>query len=780
MHLITAKKQLSPNVFRMDVLAPRVAEIRQPGQFVIVRTGPLSERIPLTIAGSDPKTGTITLVIQAVGKSTIEMTSKSVGDSFQDIAGPLGRPTELIEKGRAVCVGGGVGTAVVYPIAQGLRDLGVEVINIIGGRSKEWVIFEEELSALGQTIVCTDDGSYGMHGFVTTALQGVIESGEVNAVYAVGPVPMMMNVAKMTKPLGIHTIVSLNPIMIDGTGMCGGCRVSVAGKTQFACVDGPEFDGHQVDFRELTERLSSYRDYERHALERYEAGCHIGLGAAPVEVGMEDHILQNNWVSDDAVTYGMPVTAKERMKIVRQKMPEQHAGERRANFLEVNLGFDARLAVLEAERCLLCKAKECVAGCPVFIDIPQFIKHIYEGDMESAARVLIRDNSLPAVTGRVCPQETQCEAECIRGIKGAPVAIGYLERYVADWVRANEELVAPKTPEPSGKKIAIVGSGPAGLTAAGELVKHGHDITIYEAFHKPGGVLVYGIPEFRLPKAIVKEEVDRLIKQGVKLECNVVIGKTYTLNELRERFDAVFVANGAGLPVFMGVNGENLKGVYSANEYLTRVNLMAAYNFPNADTPVLKGRNVAVVGGGNVAMDAVRTAKRLGAEASTIVYRRSRAEMPARVEEVEHAAEEGIIFEMLVAPTEVLGDEKGWVSGMTCQRMSLGEPDASGRRRPVPIVGSEFTIPCDVLIVAVGTRANPLLTASCPDLKLNRWGNIIADDYGRTSVKGVWAGGDITRGAATVILAMGDGKKSASSIDHYLRSGDWPVAEGAA
>lgn len=773
MNLITNKQQLAPNVFRIDVFAPRIAEIRQPGQFVIIRKGPLSERIPLTIADGDKANGTITLVIQAVGKSTIELTSLNVGDSIQDVAGPLGKATELIESGRAVCVGGGVGTAVVHPIAQGLMANGVEVISIIGGRSREWVIFEEELKNLGRTIVCTDDGSYGVKGFVTTALKEVLDNARIDAVYAVGPVPMMMNVAKLTEPFKVPTVVSLNPIMIDGTGMCGGCRVSVGGKTMFACVDGPEFDGHKVDFKELSERLASYQTYEREALQHFEEGCRVGLGASINTTEITEHPMLANWVSDEVLTFGTPVSNKEKMKIVRQKMPEQHAETRRSNFTEVNLGFDAKLALLEAQRCIQCKEKQCIAGCPVMIDIPQFIKHITEGDLEAAAKILVRDNSLPAVTGRVCPQETQCEALCIRGIKGAPVAIGYLERYIADWARNHEELLGIHTPVPTGKKVAIVGSGPAGLTAAGELVKLGHDITIYEAFHKPGGVLVYGIPEFRLPKAIVQEEVDRLTRQGVKIEFNAVIGKTYTLNELIEDFDAVFVANGAGLPVFMGVPGENLKGVYSANEYLTRVNLMTAFSFPETDTPVFKANNVAVVGGGNVAMDAVRTAKRLGAQNSTIVYRRSKAEMPARVEEVEHAAEEGILFEMLVAPTEVLSDDKGWVSGMKCQRMALGEPDASGRRRPVPIEGSDFIVPCDILIVAVGTRANPLLTSTCPDLALNKWGNIVADDFGRTSLKGVWAGGDITRGAATVILAMGDGKKSAGSIHKYLTEGVW-------
>ena len=465
------------------------------------------------------------------------------------------------------------------------------------------------------------------------------------------------------------------------------------------------------------------------------------------------------------------LSGKERLAIERQRMREQDAGARAHNFSEVNLGFTAELALLEARRCLQCKSAKCIAGCPVLVDIPRFINLVAEGDLASAAASLLGDNALPAVTGRVCPQETQCEERCVRGLKGAPVAVGYLERFVADWAREHAAEIPQTSPAPpSGKKVAVVGSGPAGLTAAGELVKFGHDVTIYEAFHTPGGVLVYGIPEFRLPKDIVRQEVERLQQQGVKIECNVIVGKTYTLPELREEFDAIFIANGAGLPVFMNVPGENLKGVYSANEYLTRVNLMAAYAFPESDTPVLRGKKVVVVGGGNVAMDSVRTAKRLGADQATIAYRRSKTEMPARVEEVHHAEEEGIIFDLLVAPVEVLGNEQGWVTGLKCQRMELGEPDASGRRRPVPVPGSEFVIEADIVVVAVGTRANPLLTATAPDLKLNKWGNIEADERGMTSIPGVFAGGDIVRGAATVILAMGDGKCAAKAIDEYLKS----------
>lgn len=461
----------------------------------------------------------------------------------------------------------------------------------------------------------------------------------------------------------------------------------------------------------------------------------------------------------------------ERMKIDRQSMPEQSAMERARNFKEVNLGLANEVAKLEANRCIQCKNAKCVGGCPVGVDIPGFLTALSEGDLAKAADVLYDSNVLPGITGRVCPQETQCESSCLRGNKGEPVAIGYLERFVADWARENRNQVVELAPR-SGKRVAIVGSGPAGLTCAGELAKRGHEVTVFEALHTPGGVLMYGIPEFRLPKKIVEVEINKLKELGIKIECNVVIGQTYTIADLmgEEGFDAVFIANGAGLPVFQGIPGENLKGVYSANEYLTRVNLMGAYNSENFDTPVLPAKRVVVVGGGNTAMDAVRTAKRLGAE-TTLVYRRSRAEMPARVEEIKHAEEEGVQFDFLVNPVEVLADEDRWVRAVKCIRMELGEPDDSGRRRPVEVRGSEFEIPCEIFIEAIGVRANPLLTQTTPDLKVNKWGYIEIDENNMTSIPGVFAGGDIVRGAATVILAMGDGKDTARSIDRYLSCG---------
>ena len=462
----------------------------------------------------------------------------------------------------------------------------------------------------------------------------------------------------------------------------------------------------------------------------------------------------------------------ERMKIPRQTMPEQEPEVRAHNFNEVNLGMPYEAAQLEAQRCLQCKDAKCVEGCPVGVDIAGFIVAIAEDDLAKAADIMYDANVLPGITGRVCPQETQCEEVCIRGKKGTPVAIGYLERFIADWAREHQTKVM--TPPPStGKRAAIVGAGPAGLTCAGELAKKGHDVTVFEALHKPGGVLLYGIPEFRLPKAIIDQEVGKLQELGVKIECNVVIGQTYTIGGLmnEEGFDTVFIANGAGLPVFQGIPGEHLKGVYSANEYLTRVNLMGAFKGDDSDTPIIRSNSVVVVGGGNTAMDSIRTARRLGADPAVLVYRRSRKEMPARIEEIKHAEEEGVKLDLLVNPIEILSTEDGWVRGVICQRMELGEPDQSGRRRPVPIPGSEFEYPCEVFVEAIGTGANPLLTQTTPELKTNKWGNIDVDENRQTSMPGVFAGGDIVRGGATVILAMGDGKDAAAAMHNYLTNG---------
>jgi glutamate synthase (NADPH/NADH) small chain len=462
------------------------------------------------------------------------------------------------------------------------------------------------------------------------------------------------------------------------------------------------------------------------------------------------------------------LTAKERLAIPRVAMPEREAEVRARDFEEVNLGLEAGAAVQEAKRCLNCKRRPCVAGCPVGVRIPEFLAEVAAGDFAAAARILRRDNALPGTTGRVCPQEKQCEALCVCGKSSEPVAIGWLERFVADWAEAH--LSPPQAPaERTGRRVCVVGSGPGGLTAAGELARMGHEVTVFEALHAPGGVLRYGIPEFRLPKRIVDGEVANLQALGVRIETNVIVGKTVTVSQIMDDFDACFIANGAGLPLFLNVPGENLKGVYSANEYLTRVNLMGAYR-PDAATPIARGDTAVVFGGGNTALDAVRTARRLGSGRAVLAYRRSRAEMPARQEEVKHAEQEGVEFQFLVSPVELLGGEDGWLRGVRLQRMELGEPDASGRRRPVAIEGSEFEMPSDLAIIAIGTRANPLLTSACPELEVNRWGNIEVDENQMTSISGVFAGGDIVRGGATVILAMGDGKAAAAAIDRYLEA----------
>ena len=456
------------------------------------------------------------------------------------------------------------------------------------------------------------------------------------------------------------------------------------------------------------------------------------------------------------------------VKIPRQAMPEQPASERRHNFKEVPLGYTPEMASKEASRCIQCKKPGCVDGCPVGIDIPGFIKPIAAGDMEASVAKLAERTALPAVCGRVCPQESQCEEKCVLGKKGEPVAIGRLERYAADWARESNHNVIPPKAAATGKKVAVVGSGPASLTVAGDLILKGHEVTVFEALHQPGGVLVYGIPEFRLPKAIVQRECDALATLGVKFELNAVIGRIKTIDELLEDHDAVFIAVGAGTPTMLGISGENLVGVFSANEYLTRSNLMKAYLFPQYDTPMYQGKKVAVFGAGNVAMDAARSALRLGAEDVKIVYRRSRDEIPARAEEVHHAEEEGVEMCLLSAPLEFLGDDQSRLTGVRLQKMELGEPDSSGRRRPVPIKGSEYTIDISLAVVAVGTAANPLITSTTPGLAVNKWGHIEADENGKTKKTGVWAGGDIVTGAATVILAMGAGRLAADSMHQYL------------
>jgi glutamate synthase (NADPH/NADH) small chain len=608
------------------------------------------------------------------------------------------------------------------------------------------LILEDEMKAVSTELyVTTDDGSYGHHGFVTDVLKQIIAKGEkIVEVVGIGPVIMMKAVCDVTKPHSIRTIVSLNTIMVDGTGMCGCCRATIGGETKFVCVDGPEFDGHLVEFKELIARQKMYNREERRA--------------------MWDHQCK------------LEFQAKQLKKTKRrERMPEQDPKKRIQNFNEVALGYTRENAIREASRCLQCKNMPCVEGCPVNITIPAFIKKVKEGDFMGAIHVIKETNALPAVCGRVCPQESQCESKCVLGKKGEPIAIGRLERFSADYEAQQGDIRVPEIAKPTGKKVAVIGAGPAGLTVAGELSKKGHEVTVYEALHKAGGVLVYGIPEFRLPKAIVQREVDYVGKLGAKIKVDVIVGQAVTVDELfAQGFDAIFVGTGAGLPYFLNIPGENLNGVYSANEFLTRANLMKAYLFPEYDTPVRVGSKVAVIGGGNVAMDSARVAKRLGADHVYLVYRRSRAEMPARAEEAHHAEEEGIDFRLLTNPIKVVGDENGWVTGLEVVKQQLGEPDASGRRRPMDIPGSNYIIDVDVVIVAIGQGPNPILTQSGAGLELRKSGNIVADtETGKTSRKGVFAGGDIVTGAATVILAMGAGRKAAAAMDEYLKTGKW-------
>ena len=735
-NLILKKIQHSDVIVEYQIHCPVIARSAEPGQFVIVRGDDRGERVPLTIADFDRETGVLTLVMQVVGLASHKLDDFREGDRFRDIVGPLGHKSDIEKFGTVVLVGGGLGIAPVYPIQRALKNAGNKIISIIGSRSKDLLFWEDRMKETSdQFFVMTDDGSAGEKGLVTAPLQKLIDAGEkIDRVIAIGPPIMMRAVTEVTRPHAIKTIVSLNSIMIDGTGMCGGCRVEVGGETKFTCVDGPEFDAHEVNFPLLFTRMSAYKDKELDAYNIHKE-------------------------TDKPVAKAAG----------RTPMPEQEPQVRARNFDEVALGYTPEMARAEAMRCLRCKKPLCVEGCPVNVNIPAFITEIAEGRFLSAARILKTTNNLPAVCGRVCPQETQCEAKCILGKKGEPVAIGRLERFAADFEAAAGPADVPELPMPSGKRVAIIGAGPAGLTAGADLALKGHQPVIFEALHAPGGVLAYGIPEFRLPKAIVKRECDYLGSLGVELKVNYPVGPTVTVEDLlRNGFDAVFIGSGAGLPWFLGIPGENLNGVYSSNEILTRINLMKAYQFPNYDTPVLVGRNVCVCGGGNVAMDAARSMLRLGAETVTLVYRRTKNELPARAEEVHHALEEGVRLLELTAPVEVMGDDKGWVNGLKCLKMELGESDASGRRRPVEVKGSEHVVPCDQLIVAIGNGPNPILTKSFPELHLDKRGNIPVDENMMTNVQGVFAGGDIVTGAATVIEAMGAGKKAAAAIDAYL------------
>ena len=761
MYRIVSKEQFSEKVFRLRVEAPLIAKAYRAGNFVIVRVGEKGERIPLTIAHADTEKGIITLVIQKVGLSSSRLCDLNEGDCITDVVGPLGQATHIENFGTVVCAGGGVGVAPMLPIAAALKKAGNRVISVLAGRSKDLIILEKEVREVSdEVIIMTDDGSYGDKGLVTEGIERVIKREKVDHCVAIGPAIMMKFVCKLTKQYEIPTVVSLNTIMVDGTGMCGACRVTVGGKTKFVCVDGPEFDGHEVDFDGMMQRLGSFKAQEAHEIEK--------LGKSE-ECASECDELTNR---DAAwrVELRSKMKPKERTAIERCPMPELEPAYRATKLREeVNTGFTKEMALVEAQRCLDCPKPACMEGCPVNINIPSFVKNIERGEFIKAAQVLKMTSSLPAVCGRVCPQEKQCESKCIHLKMGhKAVAIGSLERFAADYARESGEMPAPQVAASNGIKVAVVGSGPAGLSFAGDMAKLGYAVTVYEALHEIGGVLKYGIPEFRLPNAIVEHEIENLRAMGVEFVKDCVVGKTISIAQLQdEGFKGVFVASGAGLPNFMNIPGENSNNIMSSNEYLTRVNLMDASN-PETDTPICMGKRVAVIGGGNTAMDSVRTALRLGAERAMIIYRRSEAEMPARLEEVKHAKEEGVEFLTLHNPIEYIADEKGCVKQIVLQKMELGEPDASGRRSPVPVEGAIETIDIDVAVVAVGVSPNPLVPTSVEGLELGRKNTIAVNENMQSSIPFLYAGGDIVRGGATVILAMGDGRRAAAAMHEHL------------
>ncbi|MBB4044592.1 glutamate synthase (NADPH/NADH) small chain [Bacteroides reticulotermitis] len=762
MNKIISKERFSEKVFKLEIEAPLIAKSRRAGHFVIVRVGEKGERMPLTIAGSNIQKGTITLVVQEVGLSSTRLCELNEGDYITDVVGPLGQATHIENYGTVVCAGGGVGVAPMLPIVQALKAAGNRVITVLAGRSKDLIILEKEIrESSDEVIVMTDDGSYGRKGLVTEGVEEVIKREKVNRCFAIGPAIMMKFVCLLTKKYEIPTDVSLNTIMVDGTGMCGACRITVGGKTRFVCVDGPEFDGHQVDFDEMLKRMGAFKSIEREQMSKLQPECE-----ATKEI--DDKTRNAPW----RLELRKAMKAKERTTIPRVEMneldPEYRSHSKKE---EVNQGLTAEQAVTEAKRCLDCANPGCMEGCPVGIDIPRFVKYIERGEFLEAAKTLKETSALPAVCGRVCPQEKQCESKCIHlKMNEEAVAIGHLERFAADYERESGQISVPVIAEKNNIKIAVIGSGPAGLAFAGDMAKYGYNVTVFEALHEIGGVLKYGIPEFRLPNNIVDVEIDNLSKMGVEFIKDCIVGKTISVDDLKEEgFKGVFVASGAGLPNFMNIPGENSINIMSSNEYLTRVNLMDAAS-EDSDTPVTLGKRVAVIGGGNTAMDSVRTARRLGAERAMIVYRRSEEEMPARLEEVKHAKEEGIEFLTLHNPIEYLADELGRVKQVILQKMELGEPDESGRRSPIAIPGATETIDIDLAIVSVGVSPNPIVPSSIKGLEVGRRGTITVDENMQSSIPMIYAGGDIVRGGATVILAMGDGRKAAASMHEQLQN----------
>ncbi len=777
MNRITNKKQVSENVcfFEMEVL--QTARCCKAGNFVIVRLDEKGERMPLAIVDSDASKGTITVAVERTGKTAEKICSLKEGDEIADVLGPLGNPIPIDNVGTVVCAGSGIGIASLFPLVKALKAKGNRVLTVVAGSNKEKIMLNEEFHKFSDEVtVMTEDGSDGERGSMIDGVEAFIRKESIGKLHVMASPVLMKECCEVAKKHEVPVSVSLHTTMLDGIGMCGACRLTIDGKLKFSCIDGPNFDGALVDWDEIINRSEFLAGSEEKNVSQEPSPkatqCQAQKPLFEMKMAPEptDEPLENlmdreaQWRKDLRAS----MKPKERMALERTPMPVLDPEYRvMTRMEEVNMGYTKDMAMQEARRCLDCANPTCVKGCPANNHIPDFIKNVERGEFLAAARILKTTTLLPAVCGRVCPQEKQCEGSCIHlKMKRPAVAIGNIERFVADYERECGYVAKPEMEAANGIKVAVVGSGPAGLTFASDMAKHGYDVHVFESLHEIGGVLKYGIPEFRLPRRVVDVEIESLKEMGVHFHTNCAIGKTVTVEDLKkDGFKGFFVGTGAGVPNFMNIPGENALNILSANEFLMRVNLMNA-DIADTDTSVKLAKHVIVVGGGNTAMDSCCTARRLGAEV-TLVYRRSEEEMPACQDERNHAKEEGVNFLTLHNPLEYTVDENGAVKAAVLQEMQLGEPDASGRRRPVPIPGKTKTIETDMVVVAVGVSANP--PVGIKGLVTSKWNTIEVNEDMQTSCNDMFAGGDIVRGGATVILAMGDGKRAAEKMAQQLQ-----------
>lgn len=770
MNKILRKEQFANDVYCLEVEAPQIARSCRAGNFVIIRVDEKSARMPYNITKVDPSRGSISIILQANSVSSTKLSQLSENDNVADIVGPLGSPSKIENFGTVVCAGETLGNAALLPVMEALKAVGNKVVAVLSGATKEQIIMADEAKAVAdEVIVMTEDGSMGNAGAAVMGVAQVMGREQVDKVYVFGSPKMMQAVSTLAKERNIANSIYLNTIMLDGAGMCGACRITVGERTKFVCIDGPEFDGNAVNWDEVIKRTQVSKGVKRQDIgllnkeNKTDSAAFEGITHNEETLEM---ITDRDAEWRQALRKAMK--PKERTAIKRVEMPMLDPTYRATTRMEeVSKGLTLDMAINEAHRCLDCAKPTCVQGCPVHNDIPSFIKNIERGDILNAAKVLKSTSSLPAICGRVCPQEKQCEGSCIHlKMKSEAVAIGNLERFIADYERESGNITPIEVAPANGIKVAVVGSGPAGLSFAGDMAKQGFDVYVFEALHKLGGVLKYGIPEFRLPNRIVDVEIENLRRAGVHFQTDTIVGKTVTIDELRANgFKGFFVGSGAGVPNFMGIPGENAINIMSSNEYLTRLNLMDAAN-PESETPIFLGKKVIIIGGGNTAMDSCRTAKRLGAEV-TVVYRRSEEEMPAGQVEIREAKEEGINFLTLHNPKEYLTDEEGKVKGVILDVMELGEPDESGRRSPKK-TGKTIELVCDQAIVAVGVLPNSLVPKSIEGLELGWKDTIVVNEEMQSSNPEIYAGGDIVHGPATVVLAMGDGRKAAKSMGAAL------------